>query len=1718
MSNAASSATVSGTTWSNNATGGTVKFSTDSTTTTSTSKNIYVGGKISIVAEENTGWEFKGWYNDPTLNSSSQVAGESNWGTAHSTDAECDTASMPGSAVTYYARFDIRKYAVTLHAQYNTADATATYTDGTTGGTVGGAASYCYNKQANLTASPASGYEFTGWYTKSGTTYTQVSTATPYTPTITAEAEYYARFSIKKYSVTVYAQGNAANADNAANATDTWTRDTGGTASAASTSIYYGKTTTLTAKPSTGYTFVGWYKAPTMNNTTVTAWGTQWKAASACTNTNGTYTVASEAQTASGLTYYARFDVAKSSVTAVVKSNTGTAQSTYTSTAGGTVSVYSGSEPSPAVTTAQFYYGGSVTIKATAAAAYNFDGWYTDSALTTAASGTGVSRTITKGASNETYYAKFSIKTFAVSAEAKRNTAANETAFTTDGGGTISGTGTKYYGQNVTLEATPAEGYSFNSWYEGNTQLGTNAKLTLNAVTGARTITARFSINKFTLNFDANQGAGGAVTTDTVYYNTAYTIPSGTTPSRVGYIFKGWAETSTASSAAYTTSVSAAKAKEWYNAVGKDGTKTIYAVWEARMYNIQIASAYNSVSESTVYRIGTTGGSASKASGVTNIKTAETIRDKFTISPATGYEIAQWRYMVTSSTEEIPSQGSAVSESWGKTGTNTSQMPDSEDEGIQLYILVYFSVKKYDVTAYAMTNSLANANSYTNSAAGGTVKAGSSGTPGATAVQHGIMYTASTTFIAAPATGYEFGGWYTTNTNGTLGGTRTTSLTISVTVQDDTSNSAINSRYAAFSLATYTAYGRSTFYTVSKDDLSANNIGQIGTDGGTVAMRSGSTTLDNDEATKSMTVVYKAEVEYTATVKNGYEFVGWYISTDTTDNFNAHYGDTKAGTNTTYKFSMPANDVRVIASFAPVTFVLKLNKNTPDNEDAAYDGAVTEIIVTYNKAVTLTREDHFPVYAGHTLIGWSDDPSGSKDYEKEGPIGPETVNDWYDDVKSLEEDKRIKTIFAVWELTKYEVALENLGGTGGQTSVSVNLGAAMPSLEGKLPTYSGYKFSGYYKDTQYNANEKYYNNNGTSAKPWEKDSGGTLYAKWVCPVLKDVTYDNGVWTYSYETGNPEKTATKQSGTPFTSSDEIAQEAPDDALNRTSVDNVIIEHTQKKLNEAQKINLNHFKQDVLEELLTEVKKVETTEKQLRLTQPELNLAVAEIAEHKEETFANNVNSAVEKDGIKPSVKVYDTQKSIREGLNSRIIVSAESTVGKTYSRVDPANGSGNYTYAGKWAHLVPDGVNYYIYTNSTRPVIAVELDDGEVAATAKMNTSSYPTTADLSGSIQTTSPEITAGYSESASKATDDLDKAWFTKYTKAGIGNNSGVDYNAKGVIYLEPDFSGVSGTATNNEVVYTIKPKDDALNPNLGIRSATLAGSEVAANKSLSSYKYKVDVKENEVKPITIAICYHNSMNGTGDMGGAPDDPYLQMYTDQVNRDTWLNQMHLFRTSGGASNWEMPAIGDSIYKIVDQTYPNGELGSFGYIFNPSEIPGFSTSNDETAKNAVISKISQDISGTQVAITDRNDPRHYNAQKGLGFFAISNWSTNFYPKQGTYIYAHLVDRWGNVFNKVWQSFKVDSYASTIRAGLDGTYDIFEDGGSNISNIDLNSTNIEFILDETSTMSDGVFTTTNGSFSIKTGEPNKTYNITIKDNATNETKATVLTRTEYLRST
>ncbi|MCL2155589.1 MAG: InlB B-repeat-containing protein, partial [Leptospirales bacterium] len=96
----------------------------------------------------------------------------------------------------------------------------------------------------------------------------------------------------------------------------------------------------------------------------------------------------------------------------------------------------------------------------------------------------------------------------------------------------------------------------------------------------------------------------------------------------------------------------------------------------------------------------------------------------------------------------------------------------------------------------------------------------------------------------------------------------------------------------------------------------------------------------------------------------------------------------------------------------------------------------------------------------------------------------------------------------------------NDGGSGGPTSVKVEYEQPMPDLSGQtLPTRAGVRhvFTGYF-DAQ-TGGTKYYNNNLTSARDWDKESDATLYAQWAMDYeIGDVGPGGGIIFYVSEAG------------------------------------------------------------------------------------------------------------------------------------------------------------------------------------------------------------------------------------------------------------------------------------------------------------------------------------------------------------------------------------------------------------------------------------------------------------------------------------------------------------------------------------------------------------------------------------------------------------------------
>jgi uncharacterized repeat protein (TIGR02543 family) len=165
----------------------------------------------------------------------------------------------------------------------------------------------------------------------------------------------------------------------------------------------------------------------------------------------------------------------------------------------------------------QYEHGKTATLKATVNDGYTFAGWYEG---TTRVS-TALEYTITV-TSNKTFIAKFTPNSYNVTVNAQT-------------GGSVTGGGSYKHNTTATVTATVNTGYVFGGWYNGNTKVSDALKYTF-TVTGAVTLEARFTANKYNLVVNAQAG-GSATGSGSFSHNSNVTVTA--TPSS-GYAFAGW--------------------------------------------------------------------------------------------------------------------------------------------------------------------------------------------------------------------------------------------------------------------------------------------------------------------------------------------------------------------------------------------------------------------------------------------------------------------------------------------------------------------------------------------------------------------------------------------------------------------------------------------------------------------------------------------------------------------------------------------------------------------------------------------------------------------------------------------------------------------------------------------------------------------------------------------------------------------------------------------------------------------------------------------------------------------------------------------------------------------------------------------------------------------------------------------------------------------------
>ena len=170
-----------------------------------------------------------------------------------------------------------------------------------------------------------------------------------------------------------------------------------------------------------------------------------------------------------------------------------------------------------------YQQGQTCTVHATPATGYNFVRWTENGS--SVSTNPNYSFTVT---GNRTLVAQFEGQSYYIATNSNPSN-----------GGTTSGNGLYTHGQQCTVTATPAEGYAFEKWTEGGSQVSTDASYTF-TVTSGHNFVANFTVQTFEIVTNINLAEGGIVTGGGTYqYGDQVTVNVVTVED---YAFRNWTE------------------------------------------------------------------------------------------------------------------------------------------------------------------------------------------------------------------------------------------------------------------------------------------------------------------------------------------------------------------------------------------------------------------------------------------------------------------------------------------------------------------------------------------------------------------------------------------------------------------------------------------------------------------------------------------------------------------------------------------------------------------------------------------------------------------------------------------------------------------------------------------------------------------------------------------------------------------------------------------------------------------------------------------------------------------------------------------------------------------------------------------------------------------------------------------------------------------------
>lgn len=604
---------------------------------------------------------------------------------------------------------------------------------------------------------------------------------------------------------------------------------TGGMDGATRVKVTEGTTVTLNAKPtdSNKYRFIGWYSDP------------EFKAP--VTLSNGAYQAN---DTSAEHKFYAKFQ-RQYKVEAKAVSDGAVANST-----GGTVKILDGEEG--AYTVGSYLEGQNTSITATPKEGYDFNGWYSDEKCTKLES-QDLTLSIKNIQANHLYYAKFMIKQFSVTAVAnhpndKKNSTVQFSSPSSEASNTSVTVKVNYNG-SATFVANAGEGYEFVGWYSDEncrTLVSETTPYKVSSIKADYTLYAKFKIINLNLKvYSVTEGkingAGGTVQlgADTPAAKIETTVEWGTlatltAKANANYEFKGWftdpqcnikADSKILNDCQYTDKTVETAA------IKKD--LTLYAEFSdvsSRKVTANAVFGGNIVDTAGTVKAGDSPEGATSTAVVTNGNGVTLVANT-----KPNYKFMGWYSDRECTNSVAPDQQYVLT---------------SVDADCEYYAL--FKLQSFSVNAVVDDDSV------------GTVKFTAPKEVGpSTAVTVSVDYDGSATFVATPAEGYDFDGWY-----------------------NDSSVTPVSNKatYVCENIkADFTLHAR---FKLKEFEVKASAVlnGAVSNACGTV--QAGDTTA---ASTVSTVAKWGESVALTATPKSGYSFSGWYTDLGCTQPYTDDY-------------------------------------------------------------------------------------------------------------------------------------------------------------------------------------------------------------------------------------------------------------------------------------------------------------------------------------------------------------------------------------------------------------------------------------------------------------------------------------------------------------------------------------------------------------------------------------------------------------------------------------------------------------------------------------------------------------------------------------------------------------------------------------------------------------------------------------------------------------